>query len=144
MNVPERNWLSDVAVSNLNDEYDLPGGITVYRNIEELSSRTYEWMLEEDGFPTVGFHLNGLGQTIKFEMDGEKVVGSVVDTAKPDLVTLTMWLRYHAENIHEDRLLKSQKKGRLFWTPPTLGKAEAEGVLPDTVEGLLAYIYMHL
>jgi hypothetical protein len=97
------------------------------------------WMVEGAG---IGFSLNGLGQTIKLEMDGEQAVGSVVDEAKPDLITLTIWLRFAAEAVQEARSIKSQKKPWFLWSPPTLGKAEAEGVMPDSIEGLLAYIHM--
>ena len=139
MSLPNKSWLSDVAVFNESDEYAMPGDISIYRNIEEMCSGMEAWMVEGGG---IGFSLNGLGQTIKLEMDGEQAVGSVVSEAKPDLATLTIWLRHAAEGVQEARLIKSRKKPWFFWSPPALGKAEAEGVLPETIEGLVAYIHM--
>jgi len=139
MNFSSTSWLSDVAVFNENDEYAVPGAVSIYRNIEEMCSGMEAWMVENGG---IGFALNGLGQSIRLEMDGENVVGFVVDSANLDLITLKTWLRSAAESVQAARAFESRKKPRFFWSPPSLGSAEAQGVLPDTVEGLLAYIHM--
>jgi hypothetical protein len=139
MNLPSKSWLSDVAVFNESNEYAVPGDVSTYRNISEMCSGMEAWMVEGGG---IGFSLNGLGQAIKLEMDGEQVVGSVVENSKPDLVTLTIWLRSAAEAVQEARSIKSKKKPWFFGAPPILGKAEVEGVMPDTIEGLLAYIHL--
>lgn len=139
MNLPNQSWLSDVAVFNENDEYAVPGDVSIYRNIEEMCFSMEAWMVEGDG---IGFSLNGLGQKIAIEMDGEQAVGSVADEVEPDLATLTLWLRHAAEGIQEARTVKSRKKPWMLWSPPTLGAAEAKGILPETIEGLLAYTHM--
>lgn len=139
MNLPSRSWLSDVAVFNESDEYTVPGSVSIFRNMKEMCSGMEAWMVEGGG---IGFALNGLGQTIELEMAGEQVVGSVLEHSKPDLTTLTIWLQAAAKAVREARSIKSQKKPWFFWSPPTLGKAELEGVMPDTIEGLLAYIHM--
>lgn len=133
------SWLSDVAVLNESNEYAVPGSISTYRNISEMCSSLEAWMVEDGG---IGFALNGLGQTIKLEIEGEQVVGSVVEDSEPDLVTLTIWLRSAAEAVQEARKSKSQKKPWFFCSPPMIGKAEVAGAMPDTIEGLLAYIRM--
>ena len=75
-------------------------------------------------------------------MIGENTVGVVEDASDPDLATLQRWLISAAKNVQEARATKSRKMRRFFWSPPTLGFAETHGVLPDTVEGLIAYIHM--
>lgn len=139
MSLPSKSWLSDVAVFNESEQYDVPGDISIYRNIEEMCSGMEAWMVEDGG---IGFSLNGLGQTIKLEMDGEQAVGSIVVETKPDQITLAIWLKHAAKGVQEARLIKSRKKPWLLWSPPAIGTAEAEGALPDTIEGLLAYIHM--
>ena len=139
MNDQSVSWLSDVAVFNESQEYAVPGDVSIYRNIEELCSGMEAWMVDDGG---IGFALNGLGQTIELEMDGENAEGVVVDASESDLATLKIWLRSAAESVQEARAIKSRKKPHFFWSPPSLGNAEAQGVLPNTVEGLLAYIHM--
>ncbi|MEM9426297.1 MAG: hypothetical protein AAGA06_06310 [Pseudomonadota bacterium] len=139
MNDQCMSWLSDVAVFNESEDYAVPGDVSIYRNIEEMCSGMEAWMVDDGG---IGFALNGLGQTIELKMDGENAVGVVVDASEPDLATLKIWLRSAAESVQEARAIKSRKKPRLFWSPPSLGSVEAHGVLPNTVEGLLAYIHM--
>lgn len=133
------SWLYDVAVFNESEDYAVPGDVLVYRNIEEMCSGMEAWMVEDGG---IGFCLNGLGQTIKLDMIGEKAVGLVDDASEPDLATLQSWLKSAAQNVRDARAIKSRKKPRFFWSPPTLGYVEAQGVLPETIEGLIAYIHM--
>ena len=139
MRAPEVSWLYDVAVFNESEDYALPGAVSVYRNIEKMCSGMEAWMVEDGG---IGFCLNGLGHALKHDMIGERVLGQVDDNSEPDLTTLQLWLTSVARSIHEVRAFKSRKKPRLFWSPPTLGLVEAQGVLPDTIEGLIAYIHM--
>ncbi len=139
MSLPSQNWLYDVAVFNESQEYAVPGDVSIYRSIGEMCSGMETWMVEGRG---IGFCLNGLGQTIKLDMEGDQVVGSVVDETQSDLVTLAIWLRHIAEDVQQARLAKSKNTFWFAWSPPTLGKAETEGILPNTVEGLLAYIHM--
>lgn len=139
MRAPNTSWLYDVAVFNESEDYAAPGDVSVYRNIEEMCSGMEAWMVEDGG---IGFCLNGLGQAIKLDLIGENVVGLVDDAGKPDLDTLQSWLTSAAKSVQEERAFKSRRKPRFFWSPPTLGFVEAQGVLPDTVEGLIAYIHM--
>ncbi|MBE1296711.1 MAG: hypothetical protein GJ678_10815 [Rhodobacteraceae bacterium] len=139
MSLPSKSWLYDVVVFNESEEYALPGDVSIHRSIEEMCSGMEAWMVEGGG---IGFCLNGLGQVIKLEMDGDQAVGSVVEEAKPDLDTLTIWLRHVAKDVQQTRLAKSNKKLWFIWSPTTLGKVEAEGALPETIEGLLAYIHI--
>lgn len=139
MSLPSKSWLHDVAVFNESPENALPGDISIYRSIEEMCSGMEAWMVEGGG---IGFCLNGLGQAVQLYSEGDQAVGSVVDEAKPDLDTLTIWLRHVAKDVQQARLAKCNKRSWFTWSPTILGKAEAQGSLPDTVEGLLAYIHM--
>lgn len=96
-------------------------------------------MVEAGG---IGFALNGLGQRINLNLDGEDVIGSISQNHAPDLETLLAWLRFVADNKRDARILRSQKKPFLFRTPLILGEHEVKGAFPDTVEGLLAYIHL--
>lgn len=139
MRATSLSWLYDVAVFNESEDYAVPGDVSVYRNIEQMCSGMEAWMVEDGG---IGFCLNGLGQIINLDLIGENAVGAVDEACEPDLATLQSWLTSAAKSVQEARAIKSRKKPRFFWSPPTLGIVEAQGVLPDTVEGLIAYIHM--
>lgn len=132
-------WLSDVAIFNESENYSVPGDVSIYRNIHEMCAGMEAWMVEGGG---IGFALNGLGQQIRLEMDGEDAIGSVVHTSEPDIDTVISWLQHAAKGVQEARIHRSKKKPWFLWSLPVLGDAEEKGVLPETVEGLLAYIHM--
>lgn len=139
MNGQSQSWLSDVVIFNESDSYERPGDVSTYRNIGEMCSAMEAWMLESGG---TGFALNGLGQKINMGIEGGQVVGSLDEVSAPDLATLTLWLMHTAKSVHDARLMKSRRKPRIFSSSPSIGAAEANGVLPGTIEGLLAYIHM--
>ena len=137
MKSSEANWLHDVVIYNESDEYAAPGDISVHRNVAEMCVGLEAWMVEGGG---IGFALNGLGHRIDLEMEGDTAIGHVRrDEPDPDMVKI--WLRHMALAILETRRHRA-KKHWLWGTRDRLGPQEERGVLPETVEGLLAYIHL--
>ncbi|MDO6591333.1 hypothetical protein DS901_00790 [Loktanella sp. D2R18] len=133
------HWLSDVTIFNESTTYAVPDDISIYRTLDNMCSGMEPWMVEAGG---IGFALNGLGQRIDLDLDGNDVIGSIDQTHAPDPDTLLTWLNFVAKNKQDARILRSQKKAFLLRAPLILGEHEAKGAFPDTVEGLLAYIHL--
>ncbi|MCG3269271.1 hypothetical protein [Yoonia sp. I 8.24] len=133
------NWLSDITIFNESTAYTVPEDVSIYRTLEDMCSGMEPWMVEAGG---IGFALNGLGERLTLDLDGEDVVGSIDKTRPADPETALAWLRFVAENKRDARILRSKKKPGLFRGPLIVGELEAKGAFPDTVEGLLAYIHL--
>ena len=135
----DQSWLSDVIIFNESVTYAVPGDVSIYHNLADMCSGMEPWMVEGGG---IGFALNGLGQRINLDLDGEVVIGSISQTHAADLNTTLIWLHFVAKSKRDARILRSKKKSFWLRSPPLIGEMEAKGVLPNTIEGLLAYIHL--
>ncbi|WP_143152648.1 hypothetical protein [Marivita hallyeonensis] len=138
-NMLQNSWLSDVIVLNESSNFDQPGDVDIFRNAEEMCDYLEHWFVEEN----LGFALSGLGLLVELRTDGRKVFATIADEkpAKPE--TLRQWLVAAASSIHDVRKHKASQKGwHPFRSPTHLGLAERNGVLPQSIEGLIAYISM--
>ncbi|MBJ3762187.1 hypothetical protein ILP92_05450 [Maribius pontilimi] len=132
-----QDWLQDVIVCNDSPSYDTPGDVTVYRSAEDLCIAIEPWRVEG-----VGHILNGHGQRIRLMLRDEAVLAELDEGGTADPETLRSWLRHAARAVHAARVHRAEAKGGWFSARAGLGAREAEGVLPDTIEGLLAYIHL--
>jgi len=131
-------WLSDVVVLNESRSFSTPGDVHVFRNMEDMCGYLEHWFVEEKH----GYALTGNGYPVELTTDGKRVFGTVLSDREPSADVLTDWLVHYANAVREARIHKSKKRPTLFATPTNIGLAELEGVLPQSVEGLLAYIFM--
>lgn len=133
------SWLSDVVVLNEGSNFDEPGDVTLFRNIEDICDYLEHWFVEEN----LGFALSGLGLSVELSRDGQRVFATITDEkpAKPE--TLRQWLTALASSAHDARMHKATKQ---IWHPfgsaTHLGTAERTGAYPQSIEGLIAYISM--
>ena len=98
-----------------------------------------QWFVEEK----LGYALTGNGIPVELTTDGKRVFGTVLSDREPSVDVLTDWLVHYAEAAREARIHKSKKRPSIFTTSTNIGLAEKDGALPQSVEGLLAYIFMN-
>lgn len=127
-----RTWLADVVIVNDAPGMSVPGGVLIFRNFDDARSYLEHWA-DELELPV-------------FSASGEKLVivadvhGNVtIDRREPydrGEEWITACLRHNAQAVFAARLHRSGKR----WRRVYLGEAERAGVLPETIEGLIAYI----
>ncbi len=89
-----------------------------------------EWVQESEGF---AFSASGLQLQFGLGASGEAVVSGRAEHPEGSLIVLD-WLRAHAQVLLESRSRQAERGQAI------LSRAEREGDLPESVEGLLAYI----
>jgi hypothetical protein len=123
-------------VLNEGSSFFIPESVEVFRTLADMCATLEPWYVEEK----CGYALTGSGVPIELTTDGISVSCKVLDDEKPETDVLTCWLAHSANSLREARLYKSKRRGLFFVNRPTLGSAEQEGLLPHSIEGLLAYI----
>ncbi|MEP3275867.1 MAG: hypothetical protein ABJN26_15895 [Stappiaceae bacterium] len=131
-------WLSDVAILNENFRFSEAGDVAVYRNIADMCEKLEHWFVEENH----GFALTGNGLPIELSTDGERVFGKVSEQKKPEPAILKGWLISAAAALRDARIYQADKRGLKLFGSTNIGLAERSGILPETVEGLIAYLGM--
>lgn len=137
----DQSWLADIVVINESPRRDRAADITIFRSQGDACNYLEPWFVEEVSF----FALSGIGTPIqfsvrkakrRFSMLEEVIIVESKEAFNDDLITLTNWLFATAEHLLEVRRYRAQKQR----PASSLGNLEAQGVLPTTVEGLIAYI----
>ena len=131
-----KNWLADVAVLNSNPRFNEPGDVQIFRNISDMCSELEPWFVEEQE----GYALNGNGEPIELTTDGDVVFGKVVLGEEPEVSVLKEWLVSAAKSLRDARIYKADKPGIKFFASTQIGEAERQGILPTSIEGLIAYV----
>lgn len=124
------NWLDDVIVLNESSDPTVAGDVQIYRNGGDLGRQLEHWYVDD----VEHLALTGTGQRAVLGLRGELVVVERVEPFPegPDL--LRAWLDKTARHILS---VRKEKAGKRNVSP---GALESEGVLPATIEGLIAYI----
>jgi hypothetical protein len=125
-------WLHDIVLVNDGPDEDCPGDVSIFRNLADARAYLEHWSesLDDAVFSATGQrlimaadkHCNVSLQARVDQVDGEAIVKA--------------WLTRMAQAILESRRHRAGKR----WRRVNLGELEAQGVLPDTVEGLIAYV----
>ncbi|QNA84936.1 hypothetical protein G4G27_13725 [Sphingomonas sp. So64.6b] len=113
-------------------EMDQPGDVLIFRNFDDARSYLEHWA-DELELPV--FSASGEKLVIVADMHGYVTV----DRREPhdrgeELITAC--LRHNAQAVFAARLHRSGKR----WRRVYLGEAVRAGVLPESIEGLIAYI----
>ncbi len=125
------NWLDEVVVVNESTDERLPGDLSIYRSEGDACSYLEPWWVEKnEGF---AFSASGLRLILGLGHAGEVIVARREECAEGPEIVLG-WLQALAQTTLQARNRVAQN-GRAI-----LSRAEEEGALPDTVEGLVAYI----
>ncbi|MBL8531465.1 MAG: hypothetical protein JNK94_07000 [Hyphomonadaceae bacterium] len=126
----QNDWLSDVIVVNESSDPQIAGDVQVYRNATDVSYQLEHWYVGD----VEHLALDGLGRRVVLGLDGNKVVVERTEPCPDGQALLLSWLLVLAQHLRKVRLDRATKKHF------DLGAAEASGVLPTTVEGLIAYV----
>lgn len=129
------NWLEEVVILNDSNGSDIdegvPGDVSIYRSEGDALRELEPWAVEDSqisAFNAAGKRLIlGLGEA------GQVIIVRREDCPDGSEIVLR-WLTYLAYSIVDARVRVAQK-GRVV-----LSGYEEAGVIPTTVEGLIAYI----
>ena len=81
-----------------------------------------------------------LGLSRNRTTDGDVVFGKVVLGEEPEVSVLKEWLISAAKSLREARIYKADKPGIKLFRSTRIGEAERQGILPTSIEGLIAYV----
>jgi hypothetical protein len=126
----DRTWLHDIILVNDGPKTLEPGDVSVFRSAGDACSYLEPWWVEERH----GMAFNAFGEKVSLGTDDSRVVVKGYQRHPDGEEIVLCWLNYSARAILEARLHKAAK-GKL-----RLGEAETKGVLPTSVEGLVAYV----
>lgn len=128
--VARLNWLDEVIIVNESNDERVPGAVSVHRSEgDALNSLEDWWVANSEGF---AFTASGLRLVLDVT-DGGVVISRREECSDGSEIVL-VWLRSHAQAVLAARQRHAQQ-GRTI-----LSRAEEEGHLPASIEGLLAYI----
>lgn len=124
-----KSWLTDIIL--VKDGIDLaPSALDVFRSEGDACSYLEHWWVED----LHGLAFTATGMQVIFGVHNARVVvGSLEPRSDGEQIVLS-WLQHAANAMLEVRGMKAAK-GKLY-----LGTEESQGVLPRSVEGLIAYI----
>lgn len=130
LSATDRNWLDDVAIVNESSSLDQPGDVLLFRSVGEACVYIEPWWVEQ----AEGFAFTATGKRVvlrpgRFTVDVEQI-----EPFPGGREIVLGWLRSSAANMLAARRIRS-RQGKVL-----LGSNEAEGVLPQSIEGLIAYL----
>ncbi|HEX8193358.1 MAG TPA: hypothetical protein VF552_10710 [Allosphingosinicella sp.] len=129
--VTVRNWLDEVVVLNESPDEAVPGEVSIHRSVGDALRAIKPWWVEnEEGF---AFSATGVRLVLRVAPSGEVIVARREEIAEGPAIVLS-WLQALAQATLETRR-RVAGTGRVW-----LSRAEEEGALPLSVEGMLAYI----
>lgn len=123
-------WLSDVVVVNESSAEAFAGDISIFRSVGEACSHLEHWWVEEGH----GSAYTATGERISLDTKGGAVIAIKCEAVPGGEAIVLNWLRHSAAAVLDARKIKAAKR------KATLGNSEQDGILPDSVEGLIAYI----
>lgn len=124
-------WLSDVVVLNESSDMRVAGDVTLFRSAGEACTWIEPWWVANQE----GFAFTAAGERLVLEVTPEQNVRVERREPHPDGEAIVLdWLRSNALHLLETRKARAEK-GHLG-----PGGFEERGELPDTIEGLIAYI----
>jgi hypothetical protein len=125
-----QTWLKEIIILNENDDPQRPGDVQLFRSALGLCHHLEPWFVEDVGH----LALNGIGDRVVLGVAGKNVVIDRTENYESGLDLLRAWLQPTALRIHNMRV-DAEKKKRL-----AKGSLAPDGVMPESIEGLIAYI----
>ena len=124
------DWLRDIILVNEGGSRLGPGDLSLFRSAGDACRYLEPWWVEERH----GHAFTASGEAVTLATDGGQVVVQGYEAHPDGPAVVHAWLRHSAAAILEARRHKAAK-GKI-----RLGHAEDAGVLPTSIEGLIAYI----
>lgn len=125
------NWLDEVVVLNESRDEKIPGDVSVYRSEGDALNAIEDWWVENsEGF---AFTATGVRLVLAVAPSGGVFVERREECAEGPAIVFG-WLQALGRTTLEarDRVARTGMA--------VLSRAEEESALPDTIEGLLAYV----
>jgi hypothetical protein len=122
-------WLSDIILVKDGAEISA-SSVDVFRSAGDACAYLEHWWVEE----RLGLAFTAAGSQVICGVEDARVVVDRYEPRGDGEEIVLSWLRYTASAILDVRRYKAAK-GKLY-----LGTEEVRGVLPTSVEGLIAYI----
>jgi hypothetical protein len=123
-------WLRDVIIVNESKDERAAGDVSIFRT-EYDACRTLE---PTDVTNKEYLAFNGVGERVSFGVDRLHVVIQRREQEPSGIEIVHRWLTETVTHAHEVRKEKANR-GKL-----KLGREESHGVLPNTIEGFIAYL----
>ena len=125
-------WLHDIMLVNESTSgvEAEPEDVDVFRSMAAACRYLEPWWVEEGH----GFAFSAAGDRIVLGVENDRVVVERREPCAEGTEIVRSWLRHSAEALLAMRRAKAAK-GKVL-----LGAAEAQGVLPTSIEGLVAYV----
>lgn len=127
-------WLEDIILVNDGPDETCPGDVSVFRNLTDARAYLEHW---SDSIDNAVFSGSGQRLIMSADQHGNVSIQARIDRAEGEAIIIA-WLTRMAEATLEARRYRATK--RWGWGRVNLGELEAQGVLPATVEGLIAYV----
>jgi hypothetical protein len=129
------NWLEEVVILNDSNgseiNENIPGDVSIYRSEGDALRELEPWAVEHSQI----FAFNAAGKRLILGLDDAgQVIIARRDECPDGSEIVLKWLNSLAQSIVDARVRVAQK-GRVV-----LSEYEEAGVIPTTVEGLIAYI----
>lgn len=124
------NWLDEVIIVNESKDERVAGDVAIYRSEGDALSAMEAWLVADGGVHA----FTASGCRLVLDISGEIVFVSHSEECPEGPELVLGWLQALARTTLEARK-RVAEAGRVI-----LSRAEEEGALPHTVEGLLAYI----
>lgn len=124
------NWLKEIIILNENADPLRPGDVQIFRSALGVCHHLEPWYVNE----VAHLALSGIGDRVVLGVAGKNVVIERTETYEGGLDLLRTWLEPTALHIHNMRI-DAEKKKKL-----ARGSLVPDGVMPDSIEALIAYI----
>lgn len=129
--VREPNWLEDIVLVNESGDPLVAGDVSVFRSAGDACQYLEHWWVEQNE----GFAFSATGERLLFGVDAaRRVVVRSRESCPEGEVIVTSWLFNLAVAVRQARRAHAAK-GKV-----SVGDLEKVGVLPTTIEGLIAYV----
>jgi hypothetical protein len=121
----EDHWLDGVMIVNESASEETPGDVMVFRNQRDACGYLEDWWVRDGE----GYAFTARGERVRLAAIGTSVVVDGIEPCAEGEEIVRRWLMSAASALLQAR--RGRAEGR---------KVEQAGVLPTTVEGLIAYV----
>jgi hypothetical protein len=125
------DWLANIVVVNESRDESTAGDVSVFRSAGEACRSLEHWWVENGE----GFAFTATGDRLTLGVDDKnRVIATGQHDTPGGREVVLAWLRAHAATVLDARRAKAER-GKA-----TLSRSEERGLLPTSIEGLIAYV----
>jgi len=126
-----QQWLNDIVLINESNDESVAGDVGIFRSVGEACRYLEDWWVRDQE----GFAFTASGERLVLAVHASnRVVVNRREVCTNGQTVVQNWLKHSAASVLAARTIRSTK-GKVALAP-----FEESGQLPDTVEGLIAYV----